>query len=138
MKKIKLKFNKDSVKKYAVYFIKHRKFFFVSFFCALFIFAFNVIYENVYSNMENIDYVESRNFEDDEIKMREMFEKAAKNIKSRERIIQNIKNREHRNIFIFNDGKDFDEDDNNDEENNNERNGDSIILPTDSPILRAY
>ena len=137
MKKIETKFDKNSVKKYAAYLVKHRNLFFVVFFGVLFIFTFNVIYENVYYNMEHIDYVKSRNFEDDEIKRDIIFEKVIENIKFRERVIRNMENKEYKNPFVFNDGKDFDENDNDSEENDADRNdGDDLIIPpTEPPVL---
>ncbi len=137
MKKNVIKFNKNSVKKYAVYLIEHRKLFFIVFFGALFIFTFNVTYENVYYNMEHIDYAKSRNFEDDEIKRDIIFKKVIEDIKFRERIIRDVKNKEYKNPFSFNDEESFDENSNGGEENNNEGD-DSIIPPAELPVLRTH
>ncbi len=143
MKKIETRLNKNSVKKCAAYLIRHRNLFLMAFFGVLFIFTFNVIYENVYYNMEHIDYVESRNFEDDEIKRDIIFEKVIENIKSRERAIRSMENKEYKNPFIFNDGRDFDESGNDSEENDNESDENSndsdnnvpVVLPIEPSLL---
>ena len=137
MKKIEIKFDKNDAKKYAVYLIKHRKLFFVAFFGALFIFTFNVIYENAYHNIEQIDYAKSRSFEDDEARREIMFKKVIKNIKLREQTTQDVRNKEYRNPFSFSDEEYSDKSDNNGEENNN-KGDDSVIPPTELPVLRTH
>lgn len=131
MKKIEIKFNKNNAKKYAVYLIKHRRIFFVVFFSALFIFTFNVIYKNVYYNIEQIDYAKSRSFEDDETRREIMFEKVVENIEFREQMIRDVKNKKYKNLFSFNDEESFDENGNGGEENNDE-DDDSVIPPAEN------
>ena len=130
MKKVKIKFDKSSFKKYAQYSIKHRKLFFIIFFSALFIFTFNVIYKNAYYNMKYIDYAELGNFKDDKVKKDIMFKEIIKNINLRKQVIQDVRNREYQNIFSFNDGEDLDKNDNNENDN--------PILPIKPNVLPKY
>ena len=133
MKKIKIKFSKNRLKKYAGYLVKHRRLFFVMFFGALFIFTFDVIYENAYYNMKHIDYERLRNFKDDETKKNIMFEKIIENINLRKQMIQDIKNKEYKNIFSFNNQESLNEN-NGDSGNNNV----SVVLPAEPPILPTH
>ena len=146
MKKIKIKFNKNNAKKYAVYLVEHRKLFFAVFFGALFIFTFNIIYENAYYNIEQIDYAKSRSFEDDETRREIMFKKVVENIEFREQMMRDVKNKKYKNLFSFNDEESFDkehapnpsQEGNNDGEENNNDGDDLIIPPAELPVLRAH
>ena len=134
MKKVEIKFDKNSFKKYVKCFVKHRKLFFIMFFSALFIFTFNVIYKNAYYDMRNIDYAESGNFEGDKMKKNIMFEEIIKNINFRKRAMQNARNKKYKNIFSFNDVEDSDE--NNSDENDDEN--DNPILPVEPNVLPKH
>ncbi len=130
MKKVEIKFDKKSFKKYIKYFIKHRKLFFMIFFSALFIFTFNVIYKNAYYNMKYIDYAESGNFEGDKMKKDIIFKGIIKNINSRKQTMRDARNKEYKNIFSFNDvGY-------SDESNSNEN--DNPILPVEPNVLPKH
>ncbi len=122
MKKFKMKFNKNIVKKYVGCLIAYRKLFFALFFCVLLVFTSSIIYENVYCNMKNIDYAESGNFESDEMKKSIMFKKVIENVELRERVTRNVKNRNYRNPFGFNDEESLNENNDNDNNDNNENN----------------
>ena len=153
MKKIEIKFNKNNAKKYAAYLVEHRKAFFAVFCGALFIFVSSVIYENAYYNIEQIDYAKSGSFEDDEIRREIMFEKVVENIELREQTIRNVRNKEYKNPFSFNDEEIFDEEHtpsppprengarqegNNGGEENNDGGDDDLIVPLADPISRTH
>ena len=119
-----------------MYLIEHRKVFFAVFSSALFIFTFNVIYENAYYNIEQIDYAKSRSFEDDEVRREIMFKKVIENIELREQTTRDVRNKEYKNPFSFNNEEGFDENGNGGEGSNNE--GDDLIIPLAEPILRTH
>jgi len=135
MKKVEIKFDKNSFKKYVKYSIEHRKLFFMIFFSALFVFTFNVIYKNAYYDMKYIDYAESGNFEGNKIKKNTMFKEIIKNINFRKQAMQDVRNKEYKNIFSFNDVEDLDE---NDDNNENDNEKDNPILPIEPNVLPKH
>jgi len=107
MRKIKIKFNKDSIKNVFKSFVKYKRLFFIIFFGALLIFTFDVIYKNVYFNINYIDYVELESFENSEIKKNIILEKVIKNIDDRNRAAGKIIDKKYRDPFSYNDFENY-------------------------------
>jgi len=148
MRKIKFEFDKNSVKKIFASFIKRRRLFFIIFFGALLIFTFDVIYKNVYFNINYIDYTETEDFEINGARKSIMLKKVIENINYREQLTQNEVSKKYRNPFDFDDSENLGEGDidggsdgeNDNESGSNDKNGDDSYnynnpaIPLTEPI----
>lgn len=131
MKKIKIKFDQNSVRKILIATIKYKRLLFIIFFGALLIFTFNTIYKNAYFNINYIDYAEVENFEISEGRKNAMLKKVIENIDHRKQLTPDEKNENHRNPFDFNDFENFDSNSDDDDEIGEDENNNPDALPTE-------
>lgn len=151
MKKIKIKFNKNSVEKYFGQLVKHRGAFFVVFFGVLFVFTFNIIYQEAYLKINYINYEKSENFKVNEIKKDAIFKNVIEKIKEKERLKQVGIDKEYRNPFDFKEAENLgdsgiiniendneDEDDSSSDSDNDLESSNPVALPDELSLPLMY
>jgi hypothetical protein len=100
MRKIKIGFDKNTVKNILALIIRRKRIFFILFFGALLIYTFDVVYKNVYLNIRYVDY--SGSFSVSDIKRESVvIKKILRDIKRKDERIKSGVSKHYEDPFNF-------------------------------------